>query len=184
MDVRVLRAFVCRKSGYEQTCSQCINRRDVNWFSIEGCALALRSREEFVAYRVVHHTGQQRSFFRQRNRHSEARIPVRKICGAVKRINIPAILRISCVSRPFLSNDRVLRKFAAQTIDDGALRAAISLRNQVNFTRVANMWQKLKLCQENLPRFASRFRGHFEKWSIHQINSNVRSTLLKPFLLS
>ncbi len=65
----------------------------MDFLAVEGGAFAAGGGKEFVVKRIEARRGEQRIPLGERDRNAEARIAVRKIRGAIERIDVPAKFR-------------------------------------------------------------------------------------------
>src|SRR5258706_15141383 len=89
---------------------------------------------------------------------------MRKICGSIERIDMPAERRIAFRAASFLGDNRMLRETAAQEGNNGLLGTAISLCNDVDFTLVADVPRSGELRHKNGAPLQGSFDSDFEEW--------------------
>ena len=84
----------------------------------------MRRIEKFICNRIEHHADDWLSIFQQANRNREARITVREICSAIKRIHVPDEWRDaeSSFPEPSSATMECCWKIAPQSRDDRRLR--------------------------------------------------------------
>src|SRR5262249_5107691 len=98
----------------------------LNPAAVQSCALASFSGEHFVAQWVIDDTDLQLALMFEPDRHTEARIAVRVVCGAIQWIYDPAPFRLRArrgSSRPrFFRKNVMPRIVGLDAIDDQTFR--------------------------------------------------------------
>ena len=93
-------------------------------------------REKLVASGIVEKACDQFFATRQRDRNAEDGIAMRKVRGAVERIDEPAILGVEVRPGAFFAQDAEFRPARSQSLGDEFFRSAIGLGDQVNIALV------------------------------------------------
>ena len=99
---------------------------------VEPRAAATRRDEQFALERVEHHCKFEPSATLVGNRHAELRKPMRKVGGAIERIDNPSMRVLPRVRTALLREDRVVREGAAERPDNRLFGFLVGLGNQID----------------------------------------------------
>src|SRR5579862_2047770 len=142
-------------------------------------ALAARGAEKLVADGIEHDAGDRLAIFAEADRDREARISVRKVRGAVERIDVPAIFRAGGGrgrAPALFGDDRVIGKAISDFRDDNRFRALVRFRYDVDFTLVGNLFRAIEVAAQNFARLARGLSGKLEVF-VHSAAPGVRYSL-------
>ena len=92
VNVRILVPLVAGKAGGHQAFGQVRDLRHLDCVADSVRAASLLGREQLVARGIVNHAGNSPVLVLQSQRNAEHRKSVRKVGGAIERIDIPAIV--------------------------------------------------------------------------------------------
>src|SRR5579862_1663255 len=125
VNVRILVTFVAGKTGSEQALLQCRCFRNMDGLAVEVRALPYFGAEEFIARWIVNDSGYAFCFrilpMFQRHRHTEDRVSVSKIRGAVERIDVPTVVAALIVEALLFPEDVVRGKQLSDALADQSL---------------------------------------------------------------
>src|SRR5579862_7824470 len=162
MNVRVARALDARETRREQARRQPLDVRNVDALPIQESALASGRREKLGGDRLVDDAGNQLAVLFEPDGNGEARVAVSKIRRAVERVHVPAVPGIRLEAAALFRHDRMLRKVAAQSRDDGLFGFTVGLRDDVYFALVTDLGRVVELRHQNTSGFERGFDGYFQ----------------------
>ena len=102
---------------------------------------------------------------------------MRKICGAIERVYVPAEFRCGFAPRAFFGGNGVLRKVFMDSFDDGALGALVRLRDEIDLLPLVTDFHRLRqLFDKNLACFPGDLDRSFQIVLGHGKESSARVT--------
>src|SRR5579864_2168123 len=134
-----------------------MNRR-----AVEKRSLAFLRGEHFVAGWIEAKAGNHLILMLQAERNAKYRVAMRKVCCAVERIDIPAVLTAGVMQALLLAKNIVIRPQAANAFADQNLRFAIGSGNQIGVAFVFNFDVLVEILEQQRARFA-RYGLHVGK---------------------
>jgi hypothetical protein len=165
LKIRAGLAVAHGKAGAEQAGRERGAFGDVDFFAVEGSAVAARGSEKFVVKRIEDRGGEKRIVLGKRNRDAEARISVREIRGAVERIDVPAKFGSGSALMPgsLFGGDGMIGKIFGKALDDKAFRALVCLRDEIHLVAFVGEVQRTRqLFDEDSAGFLGDFDSGFE----------------------
>src|SRR5713226_7044573 len=166
------------KAGAEQAGRERRVFGDMDFFAVEGGALAARGGEKFVVKGIEDRGGEKRIALGERNRDAETRISVREIRGAVERIDVPAKFRRRSALMPgsFFGGDGVVGKIFGETLDDEAFGPLVRLRDEIHFVAfVSDVQRARQFFDQDFAGFLGDFDGGCEIVLRHRAGPRVVS---------
>lgn len=154
-------AFVNGEAGAKKACRERRNFGNGDLLSVQSGTFAASGSEKFFVNWVVDDTSDDFVAVRECDRDAEARIAMSEICGAVERIDVPAIFGVVITAEALFGGDGVGGEIFGEAIDDGLFAAFVGLRDEVDVTFVFYFWRAGVLFAENFPGFESGFDGDF-----------------------
>ena len=131
VNVRIRAPVVVRETGADQRIRHGSRARDMDPAAVQERARAAFGREQLIPRGVENHAGNHLPVLFQPQRHVPDRKTVRKVGGAVQRIDKPAILRRTLVSPALLGDNAMRREGLLQPLDHQFLRSAVRLGHQI-----------------------------------------------------
>src|SRR5690606_33276950 len=117
-----------RHAGGDHAVGELVTGCNTQTTVIEECPATALSGIKFIAGRIINYPGNHLSLTLKRDRNSENRNTVQKVCGAIKRINDPAVLAVFAFnSAAFFHQEAVIRTGTAQLAIDEIFRFAVGL---------------------------------------------------------
>jgi len=154
-------ALVNGKASTKEAGSKRRNFGNGDLLSVQSGAFAAGSGEKLFVYWVVNDTGDDVVAVRECDRDAEAGIAMSEICGAVERVDVPAIFCVVINAETLFGGDGVSGEIFGEAIDDGLFAAFVGLRDEVDVTFVFYFGRAGVLFAENFSGFESGFDGDF-----------------------
>src|SRR5580765_4139942 len=163
MNIGIGKALVYREASTQQTGRESVHFGNRDRLAVQRGAIATRSGKELVINRMVDDASENCVVLRERNRDREARILMRKIGGAVERIDMPAKFGIAFVPGTFFCRDGMVGKIFRKAGDNSFFAATVRLSDQINVTFVTNVRRQGVFPAQNLAGFESSLNRGIQK---------------------
>ena len=139
----------------DQALPQIRRGRHVDRGAIQPRAAAEFGGEHLVASRIVNYSRDPLPLAFHRQRNAKHRKAMRKIRGAVQRIDVPLVFAARFDARSLFPQHVMSRKLVANPFQNQRLRLAIGHRNQIHVALVFNLHVLPKVVHEQAARLAS-----------------------------
>ena len=145
VDVRIVVALAAGESGCEQRLAEVAGGRNANAAAIQIRSQAALGDEELITRGVVDYGGNERAVLARReiggalfeaHRDAKYRVAMGEVCGAVERVDVPAVFVVDAVAGALFAVDAVLGKLRVEALDYEALAGAIGFGDEVDFALV------------------------------------------------